>query len=168
MFIHFEVFGGTKCVAKEMNPSRAPKEKLRSNLSVADCKETEELVYDNIAICKIPQKLNRMFPLVTVISFNNCNIEIIRHDDFDDLNELKEIYLGNNKIKNVPNVFAKFKATLEVLNLENNQIQSIERPVLEELVCLKTLNLLGNHGLNKMFTIKDEASHIAAINECAE
>ena len=78
---------------------------------------------------------------------SNDNIEefAIRNDAFKHLTNLKELYLGFNKIHYInQDVFLSIGKTLSELHIEHNHITSLQGPVFSHAHYLERLDLGGN------------------------
>lgn len=117
------------------------------NLTISTTNDETVAVLDfeeNKKIFFLPLLISESFPKLVVITALDCSVTSISKENFQNLQELTDLYLGRNKIKNLPsNTFEDLKK-LKMLKLQNNQIESIDDKVFEDLESLEELFLSKN------------------------
>lgn len=93
---------------------------------------------------KLPKKLGFHFQNLTMIIAMKVGLKSIQKNDFKDLNKLKMLNLGDNKLTQIPNdVFDDLK-DLEIIYLDGNILKSFDVKVLRDLNLLKKIVLENN------------------------
>ena len=81
---------------------------------------------------------------VTILSFNNKNLQELKVGDFAGLTGLKQLYLSNNDLEALPVGLLDNLINLEYFYADNNSLQALPENFFNSLSSLKTINLDGN------------------------
>jgi len=101
----------------------------------------KKLVIDNVGFKEIPDNIFKLKSL-RILNFQYNQIEVIP-PTIKNLTLLKELYLCNNKIRELPSEIYEIRLFLETLNLSSNNIEVIPEDI--HLPNLVTLNLDNNN-----------------------
>lgn len=108
----------------------------RSNISVS------RLVMWKASIDHLPGNLTVWFPHLKVLLVKNCGMKSLTRGQ--EVNRLRKIYFGFNKINRIPvNYFWHF-CKLEILSLYGNNISELPEMAFRDLIGLKRLSLGRN------------------------
>lgn len=106
---------------------------------------TEKIRITRMSVSKITADMfSRFGSNLWVLSCSHCNVEDIDDNAFRALENLQQLSLDNNRLKNVRAVWFKNLEYLTYLDLNHNQIEDIELGVFENLPHLVDLRLSGN------------------------
>ncbi|KAG5682907.1 hypothetical protein PVAND_012225 [Polypedilum vanderplanki] len=105
-------------------------------------KDVIRVMFFDRQILYIPANINQQFPSLKTLQIKKCGLlELTRENNF---HSLRRMYLGFNKIKNIPKMYFWHFCRLEILSLSVNQISNIPQMAFRDLINLKRLSLNGN------------------------
>lgn len=78
------------------------------------------------------------------VQLESCGITELATDSFDDLKDVREIDLQNNKLKDLPLGLLRNTVKLRRINFSNNKLSILHPDVLQDLQNLTFLDLSGN------------------------
>ncbi|KAG5670403.1 hypothetical protein PVAND_000671 [Polypedilum vanderplanki] len=105
-------------------------------------KDVFRVMFFDLDISHIPASITKQFPNLRTLQIKKCGLlELSRENSFHDL---RRMYLGFNKIKNIPSTYFWHFCRLEILSLPENQIASIPQMAFRDLINLERLSLHGN------------------------
>ncbi|CAL5978038.1 Conserved_hypothetical protein [Hexamita inflata] len=99
-------------------------------LNILDIKELVLFQCKNFKLQTVPENIQKLF-------ISDCQLKRININHLQELNELE---LSQNKIKNLKGI--QMLKYLRLLNLEDNKISTIEQ--IKQLQCIEQLNMNGN------------------------
>ncbi|XP_028833585.1 uncharacterized protein LOC114788830 [Denticeps clupeoides] len=83
-------------------------------------------------------------PTLEILDLSNCNITQIHTDTAEAPPLLREVYLGQNSLSSLPEVFLTNASNLKVLDLSKNLLKSLPEKFLRDSEELQKLNLSEN------------------------
>lgn len=104
--------------------------------SISNIISLNPLQFNNFTF--LPLGIGKSFPEIIELSVLNCSVKFIKRDNFKDMEKLKHLQLGANKIETIPEDAFYDLPNLQFLSLCGNQIKT-----LPEKLLLKSVNI--NH-----------------------
>jgi hypothetical protein len=92
----------------------------------------------------LPRKIENFFPYLEKISIRKCNLTSITRMDLENFKLLREIDLSFNKLNRLDNNVFECNHDLESINLDNNQLGSIDEKAFSYLKRLKAFSAVNN------------------------
>lgn len=125
-------------------------EELKSNNDV------EALYFKNTKLHYLPRNLGEIFPNLTFLEINNCNLKGLCFEDLVGLEKLKVLWLPDNKISAVPVNLFRNMPDLKEVSFQGNAIQRFELKALEPIKdTIGKFVLTSNPGIDEFFERKD-------------
>lgn len=91
----------------------------------------------------IPENLGLMFNII-FINMESTQLVEIKARDFKGMQDLKEMYLGNNHLKSVPKDVFTILTKIIIISLSNNQIEAIPRGLFDNNLKLERVYFYNN------------------------
>ncbi|XP_017141112.1 carboxypeptidase N subunit 2 [Drosophila miranda] len=102
------------------------------------------LTFINSSIAKIPHLLFDTFPDLQMLRMENCSLETFEKPQFEGASNLMSLFLGLNRLKDIPKNIFLGADNLATLHLHGNQLKHLSNHSLHALKELKELSLADN------------------------
>jgi len=113
-------------------------------LSQAPIGGTTMLTFLNSSIAKIPHLLFDTFPDLQVLRMENCSLETFEKPQFEGASNLMSLFLGYNRLKDIPKNIFLGADNLATLHLQGNQLKQLGNHSFHALKEVKELSLAEN------------------------
>lgn len=114
----------------------------------------------NRLVKHIPALEASMLKNLVALELKKCGICTIVKDDLKELTHLKDLWLHDNSIKQLPHDLFKYTRKLEIVSFRNNKIEDIGSRLLSPLKNLQFVDFRGNNVINSHFVSQAEANSI--------
>uniref|UniRef100_A0A182NGZ5 Uncharacterized protein n=1 Tax=Anopheles dirus TaxID=7168 RepID=A0A182NGZ5_9DIPT len=126
-----------------------PDEIMSTSVSSSNPATLTAIQFSRASVTAIPPGMFQTFPKLETLNATAANIKQVLSNNFADAKTLQELYLGGNKIHDLPEEAFFGARRLRTLDLSNNALTLIEGTAFKRLRELKTL-LLGGNSLTEL------------------
>ncbi|XP_067647626.1 leucine-rich repeat-containing protein 15 [Eurosta solidaginis] len=102
------------------------------------------LTFLNSSIAKIPHLMFDTFPDLQVLRMENCSVEVFEKPQFEGASNLMSLFLGHNKLRDIPKNIFLGADNLHTLHLNHNQLRTLHNSSFHALKELQELSLADN------------------------
>ncbi|KRF99426.1 uncharacterized protein Dwil_GK27195 [Drosophila willistoni] len=113
-------------------------------LSQAPIAKQLMLTFINSSIAKIPKLMFDTFPDLQVLRMENCSVEAFERPQFEGASNLMSLFLGHNRLRDIPKNIFLGADNLATLHMEGNQLKQLGNHSFHALKELKELSLADN------------------------
>ncbi|XP_034484348.1 toll-like receptor 7 [Drosophila innubila] len=113
-------------------------------LSQAPIAKQLMLTFINSSIAKIPHLMFDTFPDLQLLRMENCSLDTFEKPQFEGASNLMSLFLGYNRLKDIPKNIFLGADNLATLHLQNNLLKVLHNLSFHALKELKELSLAGN------------------------
>lgn len=115
------------------------------------CDDVRAIAINEILLKSIPSKLAKAFENLVALELVKCGLVGIEKKDLKPFPQLKDLWLGHNKIRVVPQDLFECSLLLEVVSFKNNEIKHVGEHLLKPLGSLLFVDFRCNISINSFY-----------------
>lgn len=127
--------------------------------------DVEAVVIIESKLSKIPHNFQELFENLTILCIKQCNLEKIERKDLRNFINLKEVWMPNNKIKELPENLFVDHPEIEKISFSNNKISIIGEKILDGLDDLKYANFNRNLTIDVTYDAEEPRISLMELKE---